>query len=172
MLLHSPNIEGVLDHGKFRLVGGPSPYQGRVEIFLYPAAAWLPLCGEGWDFDRAVAVCQRLDYRPATVAGRGRYGPGSGRSAHCQPEVFLGDQPVTNFGDDELCEVVNESDALPACAHADSPDVDCIGLDFGEHVGHLGQSGPATGLTLQQSPALRIPILPSSTLVRWLRPSL
>ena len=65
--------------GTIRLVGGETPLEGRVEIFLL--GHWGTVCDMGWDFVEATVVCQQLGYLTAVEAPRSAFfGPGSGPS--------------------------------------------------------------------------------------------
>ena len=65
--------------GTVRLVGGITPLEGRVEIFLL--GQWGTVCGSSWDFADARVVCLQLGYPRAVGAPRsGAFGAGSGLS--------------------------------------------------------------------------------------------
>ncbi|XP_022096110.1 deleted in malignant brain tumors 1 protein-like [Acanthaster planci] len=127
---YSPEIEAILKNGVFRLVDGPDPYQGRVEVFVSNALAWMPICSTGWDFTRASFVCKKLGYRPATSAGTGRYGAGAGPIANCSAGSF--DYEGRFNWERDSCVVVNESDATGACSHDMAVDVVCSGTEPGK----------------------------------------
>ena len=65
--------------GTVRLVGGASPLEGRVEIFLL--GQWGFVCNFNWDFIDARVVCLELGYLRAVGAPvSAKYGAGSGPS--------------------------------------------------------------------------------------------
>ena len=65
--------------GTIRLVGGASPLEGRVEIFLL--GQWGIVCNSNWDFIDARVVCLELGYLRAVGAPvSATYGAGSGPS--------------------------------------------------------------------------------------------
>ena len=65
--------------GTVRLMGGSSPLEGRVEIFLL--GQWGTVCDSGWDFSDATVVCHQLGYLRAIAANSSAaFGAGSGPS--------------------------------------------------------------------------------------------
>ncbi|XP_030847855.1 deleted in malignant brain tumors 1 protein-like [Strongylocentrotus purpuratus] len=61
-----------------RLVNGPSPSEGRVEI-LYNGQ-WNTICDDSWNLEEAQVVCRQLGYSTDNVVARSSayYGQGSG----------------------------------------------------------------------------------------------
>ena len=66
----------VAEEGTVRLVGGPTPLQGRVEIFFFHQ--WGTVCNYYWDLADATVVCHQLGYLRAV--GVPTFGAGSGPS--------------------------------------------------------------------------------------------
>ncbi|XP_038077821.1 deleted in malignant brain tumors 1 protein-like [Patiria miniata] len=141
---YAPDITALLNNGKFRLVDGPDPYQGRVEVFRGKALAWMPICNVDWDFTRASFVCEKLGFRPATVAGTGNYGPGAGQIANCSAAAFDYDRIDI---DQDSCRIVNESDAVGECSHDTAVDVTCSGTEPGtqDYLRFVGGSQQSEG---------------------------
>lgn len=61
---------------KFRLVGGPTPYSGRVEVFYKDS--WGTVCDDSFTSVEASVVCRSLGFRGGTAHSGAYYGRGSG----------------------------------------------------------------------------------------------
>ncbi|XP_032110922.1 scavenger receptor cysteine-rich domain-containing group B protein isoform X2 [Sapajus apella] len=123
--------------GRLRLVGGPGPCRGRVEV-LY-AGGWGTVCDDDWDFADARVACREAGCGPALGAtGLGHFGYGRG-------PVLL-----DNVG----------------CAGTEARLSDCFHLGWGQHnCGHHEDAGALCagpeelGLQVQQdgSETTRVP---------------
>ena len=51
---------GTCTNGTMRLVGGPSPYKGRVEVCI--GGCWGTVCGNDFDVQDTEVVCRELGY--------------------------------------------------------------------------------------------------------------
>ena len=67
------------EEGAVRLVGGTTPLEGRVEVFLL--GHWGTVCHYSWDLADATVVCRQLGYPRAVEAPESAaFGSGSGPS--------------------------------------------------------------------------------------------
>ena len=72
-------LNDTAEEGTIRLVGGVTPLEGRVEIFLL--GQWGTVCDNTWDFADATVVCIQLGFLRAVGAPRSAtFGAGSGPS--------------------------------------------------------------------------------------------
>nr|XP_055248792.1 scavenger receptor cysteine-rich domain-containing group B protein isoform X3 [Gorilla gorilla gorilla] len=123
--------------GRLRLVGGPGPCRGRVEVLH--AGGWGTVCDDDWDFADARVACREAGCGPALGAtGLGHFGYGRG-------PVLL-----DNVG----------------CAGTEARLSDCFHLGWGQHnCGHHEDAGALCagpeelGLQVQQdgSETTRVP---------------
>ena len=78
-------LNDTAEDGAVRLVGGASPLEGRVEVFLL--GQWYSACDYNWDLADATVVCHQLGFMRAVEAPRyAAFGAGSGPSWHVNLE--------------------------------------------------------------------------------------
>uniref|UniRef100_A0A8C1PFQ0 Neurotrypsin n=1 Tax=Cyprinus carpio TaxID=7962 RepID=A0A8C1PFQ0_CYPCA len=105
-----------------RLSGGPSAYEGRVEV--YHAGQWGTVCDDQWDDNDAEVVCRQLGLGGIAKAWMGAYfGAGSGRvlldEVSCTGnELSIEQCPKTAWGEHN-------------CDHTEDAGVSCIPLSDG-----------------------------------------
>ena len=83
MYIHILYVDVILndtaEEGTIRLVGGVTPLEGRVEIFLL--GQWGTVCDYNWDLADATVVCIQLGFlRAVEVPRSATFGTGSGPS--------------------------------------------------------------------------------------------
>ena len=79
ILLTDALLNATVEEGTVRLVGGNTPLEGRIEIFLLDQ--WGTVCDYSWDLADATVVCHQLGYLRAVGAPRyAAFGAGSGPS--------------------------------------------------------------------------------------------
>ena len=78
--VHTGNLlNDTAEKGTVRLVGGDTPLEGRIEIFLLDQ--WGTVCDYNWDLADATVVCHQLGYLRTVGAPRyAFFGAGSGPS--------------------------------------------------------------------------------------------
>ena len=99
-----------------RLVGGPTKYEGRVEV--YHNGEWGTVCDDRWDLDDAQVVCNELDFGKAVTARHGAfYGQGSG-------QIWLDD--INCVGTEEtIRNCLHGGWGSHDCSHGEDASVNC-----------------------------------------------
>ncbi|XP_069121040.1 uncharacterized protein [Argopecten irradians] len=69
-------LSGQVHAQQIRLVGGSTPYEGRVEVFYNNT--WGTVCSDFFEDIEAVVICRQLQYTGGTAVTDGSFGPGSG----------------------------------------------------------------------------------------------
>ncbi|KAJ8050777.1 Scavenger receptor cysteine-rich domain superfamily protein [Holothuria leucospilota] len=102
------------EDGGLRLVGGNTPYEGRVEIFL--RGEWGTVCDDGWNIRNAVVVCRQLGFEnPNEVIGGAYYGEGTA-------SILLSD--VSCEGTESMLHQCDHS-VFHQCTHSKDAGVQC-----------------------------------------------
>ena len=98
------------------LVGGPNPWEGRVEITVNNSTG--TVCDDAWDNKDADVVCRMLGYEGALSApGGAAYGEGEG-------DIFLDD--VDCAGDEShIMDCFHAGLNIDNCVHSEDASVVC-----------------------------------------------
>lgn len=98
-----------------RLVNGPNPWQGRVEVFY--ARGWGTVCDDSWDDMDARVVCAQLGYTGGIALVDLEYGKGTGT-------ILLDD--VSCSGDEvNIADCDRQPWFLHDCGHGEDAGVKC-----------------------------------------------
>ncbi|XP_050394984.1 neurotrypsin, partial [Patella vulgata] len=116
-----------------RLVGGPEPNEGRVEVFYNNE--WGTVCDEGWGDEEASVVCRDLGFHPdgAVVRKGSHFGQGSG-------QIWL-DKVKCNGSEAVLANCEHNGFGQATCGHANDVSVICKPIPYRL----VGGSGPREG---------------------------
>ena len=102
LLFPDVSLDDATEEGAVRLVGGATPLEGRVEVFLF--GLWGTVCDYYWDIADATVVCHQLGFMRAVDAPRSAsFGAGSGPSWYhsvlCNgTELSLTECHMNNYG--------------------------------------------------------------------------
>ena len=104
--------------GTVRLVGGATPLEGRVEVFLL--GQWGTVCSYNWDLADATISCRQLGYLRAVEAPRyAAFGAGSGPSWY-RVVACTGNESILNE-----CNHYTYNSFGSACPHSQDAGVVC-----------------------------------------------
>jgi hypothetical protein len=111
------------DEGRLRLVNGPTPDSGRVEICH--AAQWGTVCDDAWDAQDAAVVCRQLGFGPvgAQAINFATYGQGVG-------QIWL-DNVACGGGEGALAQCAAQLWGDHNCAHSEDAGVICGAAEVG-----------------------------------------
>lgn len=127
----SPYTDGVV-----RLVGGDTPWEGRVEVLHN--GDWGTICDDHWTQQHAEVVCRQLGYRGrAEVVSDGSFGEGVGLilldDVHCDgSETSVLDCPHGIWGRTD-------------CSHSEDVAVRCRGRSTEQETNEVPVIAPSTG---------------------------
>lgn len=111
------------DEGRLRLIGGPTPDSGRVEICH--AGTWGTVCDDAWDNADAAVVCRQLGFEPAGAVARSMAAFGQGVDP-----IWL-DNVVCGGGEDSLSACGSNGWGSHNCSHVEDASVVCGGAQPG-----------------------------------------
>ena len=104
--------------GDFRLVGGTSAGEGRVEVYLN--GVWGTVCDNNWDIADATVVCQQLGHlRAVSALGGAHFGKGSG-------PIWYGNVDCTG-NDTNITQCSHSGIEVHNCTHSQDAGVVCGG---------------------------------------------
>ncbi|XP_056152706.1 neurotrypsin-like [Lampris incognitus] len=126
----SPYTDGVV-----RLVGGDSPWEGRVEVFHN--GDWGTVCDDHWTQQHARVVCQQLGYRGhAEVVADGTFGEGIG--------LILLDDVHCDGSETSLLDCRRGIWGRTDCSHNEDVGV-CCRVGAGQETNEVQVIAPSTG---------------------------
>ncbi|XP_041474059.1 deleted in malignant brain tumors 1 protein-like isoform X3 [Lytechinus variegatus] len=100
-----------------RLVGGNSPFQGRVEVYLNNQ--WGTICDDSWDTTDARIVCRQLGFKEVFAATtNARFGQGTG-PIHMDDTRCYGSET-------SILDCVNRGIGVHNCRHSEDAGVICV----------------------------------------------
>jgi deleted-in-malignant-brain-tumors protein 1 len=111
------------DEGRLRLVAGPTPDSGRVEICH--AGAWGTVCDDAWDNADAAVVCRQLGFEAVGAVARSvaTFGQGAG-------DIWL-DNVICNGAEESLALCASNGWGNHNCTHFEDAGVVCGGAQAG-----------------------------------------
>ncbi|KAI8517421.1 scavenger receptor [Branchiostoma belcheri] len=140
-----PAATGV-DAGRIRLVAGPFPNEGRVEVRPAGSYDWGTVCDDNFDLQDATVVCRMLGYASATQYHDGaRFGEGDGNiymdELRCSgTETSLFDCAYAGWGNND-------------CSHGEDVGVSCAAGSIGPDSSRIRLSGGGNQGRVEVRPA-------------------
>lgn len=127
----SPYTDGVV-----RLVGGDTPWEGRVEVLHN--GDWGTICDDNWTKQHAEVVCRQLGYRGhAEVVSDGSFGEGVG--------VILLDDVRCDGTETSLLDCPHGIWGRTDCSHSEDVGIRCRGRSSGQDSNDVPVIAPSTG---------------------------
>ena len=105
----------IAERFSLRLMNGPTPWQGRVEI--YKDHVWGTICDDDWDDKDARVVCRQLGYTGGTALTDAAYGMGTGK-------IVLDDVDCSGT-ESTLVNCIHRLWGRNNCMHNEDAGVDC-----------------------------------------------
>ena len=111
---------------RVRLVGGPNPLIGRVEVYTNSTggldnAQWGTICDDGWDIMDASVVCYELGYPYAIAVHKSvRYGQGNGQIWLSNVRCFGNESNLFTCGRNKI--------GNHSCEHDHDSSLQCSGI--------------------------------------------
>jgi len=113
---------------RVRLVDGPNPYTGRVEVYTSARGLdeWGTICDDNWDIEDVRVVCHQLGYPYVVDAPRdAHYGQGTG-------PIWLDNvQCLGNESDIFVC--THNGVSNHDCSHREDASAECLGTYVFQH---------------------------------------
>ncbi|GFR51391.1 hypothetical protein Agub_g13827 [Astrephomene gubernaculifera] len=101
--------------GSLRLVEGPAPWAGRLEMWSDAAGAWGTLCSNAFTDQAAQVVCRQLGYTGGRAVGIGAFHTGASSDVRGSYQPFAINSVTCIGGEGALTECAYFEGAQPGC---------------------------------------------------------
>ncbi|XP_019637311.1 PREDICTED: deleted in malignant brain tumors 1 protein-like isoform X2 [Branchiostoma belcheri] len=140
-----PAATGV-DRDRIRLVAGPYPNEGRVEVRPEGSYDWGTVCDDGFDLQDATVVCRMLGYASATQYHDGaRFGEGDGN-------IYMDDLRCSGT-ETSLFDCAYAGWGINNCGHGEDVGVSCAAGSIGPDSSRIRLSGGGNQGRVEVRPA-------------------